>query len=308
MWHITLTKVCSVTTCTPMPLDDEEVPLVFVPVVSLDSWKVAPAELLSPGVLAQRSSAKGLENMALVMRDKSCDVLKLSARTGFRQLSSYHLDLLMSMLRPPFPNDRRLTRENDKLTFLLRHVLGDIPDDQVKAIIASRGKKTHEEPNNMLYDEEALEKLGHCMDDDDFQIVKDHSKAVRKQRQAKVVVEVAPKAPVERRPEAVGSRPWTVRPLPVQDDWDLQQARCYLPKAKGVSLSKDVRRFSRWTGVYPKGPTSHVSKSWGPRTGFSVHSALCFVLHQLWQWHAAETGERVKWDFAAELPEPAIQG
>lgn len=69
-----------------------------------------------------------------------------------------------------------------------------------------------------------------------------------------MVVEAAPKAPVARPLEGVGPRPWIVRPLPAQDDWELQQARCYLPKAKGVGLSKDVRRFSRWTGVYPQGP------------------------------------------------------
>lgn len=183
MWRSNLTKVGSVTTCILRSPGDGDVPLWFVPVVSLDCWQVAPAELLPPGVLVHRSGAKGLGQMALVKREEACDVLELSARTGFRQLSSYHLDVLTSMLRPPFSNGRRPTRENDKLSLLLKHVLGDISDDHANAIIAGRGKDTHEGPDNMLYDEEALGELEHCMDDDDdFQIVKDHSKAVSKQR------------------------------------------------------------------------------------------------------------------------------
>lgn len=80
------------------------------------------------------------------------------------------------------------------------------------------------------------------------------------------------------------------------------------PQSEGGEPQQGCATVFTMDGCVPAGSTIPASKSWGPRAGFTVHHALCFVLHQLRQWHAAEAGEGVEPDFAAQLPEPAVQG
>eukprot|EP00959_Pyramimonas_sp_CCMP1952_P205097 4288828-Pyramimonas_sp.AAC.1 len=87
-------------------------------------------------------------------------------------------------------------------------------------------------------------------------------------------------------------RAWTVHDDPAPDaDVELAWARRFAPPF--ATLQKDAKRFQRWVGAYPKQlPPFSVSKSWGPKTTYTVKTALMFVLQTLWLWHEEETGEK----------------
>lgn len=68
------------------------------------------------------------------------------------------------------------------------------------------------------------------------------------------------------------------------------------PPVKGCSLSKDDRRFMRWSASYPRSaPPRLRSKVW-TQPGWTERRSLLFAVQWLWQCHAEATGEGCPWD------------
>lgn len=74
-----------------------------------------------------------------------------------------------------------------------------------------------------------------------------------------------------------------------------------------MTLSRDDRRFSRWSGSYPTRaqPPIYVTKAWGGQTGLNLEGALIHVLRTLWLWHEEATGEPCPYQWPEQWGPPS---
>lgn len=280
---------------------------VFVmALTTLERVKVAKVRVASPAGFSSLTGLKNLPSQLYVTHDEPKPILVAAAEDAFKQCKVPHLERLMQYLRLRFPPNRRPTREMDMVEALMRHCWPDATDDQIKKAMASRNNKT-DFSASLLSDPENLEHISTGLDADDFLEIKKTAKRIQQTSEKKPASTQGP-APAASGPrpatparsgpategEAQSDRPWKLRPLPSGDeDISLVEARAFLPQGvAGVTLTKDVKRFSRWSVHYPRpSPPTNCSKSWGPNTGHSVSSALRWVLVQCWQWHKESTNE-----------------
>jgi hypothetical protein len=260
---------------------------------------------LAPVQLAAKLNDPSVADQVALTRGPSQDVVQAAARHGFSQMTVPMLDKLMTMREMRFATGKRPARELDVVVALVENCIPNCSSEDVAAALAARKRALSEDGCSMLANPANLEKLEEAVDEDDYEIIK---KATKHLQKVKANVQAAQQSAQLSRADAQQAQPaagqeWRLRPLPAVDDWTLHSAKDHLPNVHPkATLSKDVKRFSRWSGTYPKAAPCTVSKSWGPRTGFTVHSALCYVLHQLWVWHEEETGDKPPFDFLASLP------
>ena len=229
-------------------------------------------------------------------------VLEHAARQGFRHMNSSHLDKLMSKLGLRFPSGSRPTRIADMVRTLVRRMLPTATDEEVEQCLAQRPQKFTYKTS--LQDPANLQHIEHAIDEDDLVAIKE---SVQREKKAQVAAKATrdPEtaiAPTHGVGDAIGKgagKEWQVRPCPSgPEDMDVATARSYLPTVAGIALTKDVKRFSRWSLYFPKdSPPYYCTKAWGARTGLSVRAALRVVLKQAWEWYHEQTGKPVELSF-----------
>ena len=282
---------------------NEPKPWFFLPLVALDTVKVAETKVLSPVAFARTFQDATVASKILFDKPApSEDVLKLAARQGFKMMNAHWLEKLYCHLKIT-SEGRRPTRQKDFAIALIQHVFPEATDEFIAEALSCRNRTTLDE-NSVVGLEHNMECIEHSIDEDDNDVLKKTIKAAKEQAQQKRAESALDKPPAAKppaQPPQGPKKPRVMRPLPVQDDWVMAHARVFLPQIKGCSLNRDVKRFSRWTGTYsgkPSPPFS-VSKSWGPTTGYTVHTSLVFVLKQLWLWHGDVSQEQCPFQLEA---------
>lgn len=217
-------------------------------------------------------------------------------------MPAFLLPKLMALRRMRSPAGKRPSREKDMIAALIKDILPNEAEALIPLAWDIRCCKDRDHWKSVFDDPACLDKLETSLDLDDLCEIKAsaqkraaRNKAIDKSRFQDVEKPSAPPVAASLAGEAsqAGDAPptWRARPLPSGDeDVDLALARGFLPPLRGVTLSKDIRRFSRWGATYPRPcPPTHTTKSWGPKTGLTVSEALRVVIRQV--WHTAETGQ-----------------
>ncbi|CAK0870235.1 unnamed protein product [Prorocentrum cordatum] len=327
--------------------------MIFImPINSIDGLKrikVCKVMALSPLGAARHSAmipSNGLAARLIIDNNKTENALKMAALRGLKELDSFWLPRLLSILKMRFTSASRPTNVKGMVTAIIREIIPGASDEVIDNALYCRGQ-VHETKGatSVLSDPENLEKIETGLDTDDMLVVKKAAEQVRakvnyNKQQAKenskdrvgkggagpgppeasasnggaaaaasssasgggaVPMELEAAAPAA----STAPRAWTVHDDPAPDaDVELAWARRFAPPF--ATLQKDAKRFQRWVGAYPKQlPPFSVSKSWGPKTTYTVKTALMFVLQTLWLWHEEETGEKCPcalWGDNAGLP------
>lgn len=304
VWRMTFKKVgCQKVFISRGP--EEAEPWFFVPIVDYKQWRVSKVEALPPVAMAKRVQDPGLMDVVAMVKGDIVDPVVAAARVGFRQMTLAVMGKLVAELKMVFTGGKKPKLEQDMVQSLCWAVIPNCTDEDVRAALVARKVKYHDLCDSLLVSPANLEKIEHGLEEDDFHIIKEAAtKAYKEKTATEVVTEAVPR--LRRATPAERADGWALRPLP-ESEWTLATARALMPDVRGAVLSQDARRFARWSAKYPRQAPCNVSKSWGPRTGFTIHSSLCFVLHQIWRWHHDATGDVIPWDFAAGLPDPAAQ-
>ena len=278
--------------------------LFLLPVTHLEGCKVAKVQALSPIGLAKLTKQDAPRACVYITMGGVEAVEKAAAREGFRGLTCAFLEKAMTHFKLRFALGARPTRERDMVSALVRACWPEATEAELAASLKARGQThTLDDANAVLLDPEEIDALDIGLDADDLKVVKDQAKkvkAARDHRQARLAAESAPirmeelvAVPEEITAAEEHRKDWAVRPFPTADeDISLAIAKTFLPEVRGCTITKDAKRFSRWSASYPRlFPPTHVSKSWGPTTGHTVSTSLEFVVRTLWEWHEFETGE-----------------
>jgi hypothetical protein len=276
--------------------------LFVLPLYAIENVKVSKARVFSPIGFATHTEDPSSRTQVYVTQGPVETVEKAAAREGFRGMGCAHLEKLMTFFKLRFRSNEKPTKEVSMVKALVRACWPEASEEEIERALQARGKTLVDHTMAVLPDPEDLDNMDIGLDPDDLKAVKHQATIVKAARAKKSTppsctpateaasVVVIDTAVLEKLPE---DRGWTERPFPSADeDITLAIAKMFLPAARGCTLSKDTKRFSRWAGTYVRpSPPTHVSKSWGPTTGHSVGSALQFVIKTLWSWHEAETGE-----------------
>lgn len=284
------------------PLVEGAMVATFVwPISDLVGYKVSKAEVHSPVGFAALANDPGASMRVEVTIGPVRTIEEAAAEDGFRCLQATHLEKFAAYRKMRFSKQSRPKREADWVLALIGDILPNASDELKAKAMEARSMKTYDETRSLLCDTNNLDVIELGLEDDDFQEVKKVSKALAKEKEKRETSKKAAVATSASTSKASGKkgtadeegRTWHLRPLPSHDeDVSLEQARTFLPKVVGCTLSKDIKRFSRWSCKYPRScPPCNVTKSWGPMSGESVSSALSVVLKQVWAWHTSETGE-----------------
>lgn len=272
-------------------------PWYLKPITDIDDIDVKKASLLPPARSAQLllDGSEPLNRLVLSLQSGAPEPpLTLAASEGFPQLTTYYLRKLMSELGVS-GGFKRSPTEKDMVMRLLQHVFADIDKPRMEEIFRRRGMQVAEVCDDILVNHTDLDLLGEVLEPDDHDELK---KVVKKAAASKPAVKpgqspATPGGGAGHPGASAGpGRAWTVRPFPTEQSWTVERARTFLPKAPKVSLTRDDRRFSRWSGSYPRSrPPVYVTKAWGAQTGLSLEGALIHALKMLWAWHHEATGE-----------------
>jgi len=275
---------------TPAVPPSQPRPWTFLPVTNFEVIKATLLEVATPGMMADFPREHRPAGTRLISYYEPEPLLQASARLGFKNMTVHYLDKMLAECKLQFAPGQRPITEPQQVTALMRHAIEECTDDDVAAALAFRGKTVERDTisSSILTVGDNLSQLEHSMDADDYVFLKG---AVKESLGG------ASSANTGRNLDP--ARPWTLRPMPKAATWTLTEARKYLPKVRGCTLAKDVKRFSRWTGMYPrKTPPFYCTKSWGDETKLSQHTALIIVLKQMWIWHEDATGEPCLWEFS----------
>ena len=292
-----------------LPRNLQEGNIFVLPITDLEGVRVGIVNVLAPAALAlQLESTDTPFSLSAVLQD-TVDPLYAAALEGFRCLHSVHLGKLMSKLHMTFAKYKRPTKDVDMVRALILHIMPDASEDIIAAGLAARDRRPIDCESSLLANADNLDLLATGLDVDDFAEIKKTAKAVveskvKTKQAATVVSEGEVKSSTvagegDKAPSA-HDKAWALRPMPPTDeDVSLTDAKQFLPRVPGCVLSKDIKRFSRWSCKYPRpSPPCNFSKSWGPMTGETVCSAMRVVLQRIWLWHTTETGEACPFDFS----------
>ena len=276
-------------------------PWYLHPVTTTDSVFVHPATMVPPAEVrkscpADASVPDGMVFAKIDRVAKQQPLLQFAARDGFSQLNCFFLKKLMVRLGLRALNGR----EADLVRRLIKHSIPEMPEEEIQAILKKRGARTPDAMQSILQHQENLDFVGDILEPDDHTMLKDHVKStkLRKSKAPKEKPEY-PGPGVGKDGGAVGQK-WEVRPFPTEPHWSLANAKEFLPPRSGCTLTKDEKRFSRWSSFYPRDcPPRHITKSWGPQTGLNVQASLEFVLSTVWKWHTECTGERCPFEWTS---------
>ena len=303
VWRMTFKKVGSQKVFISRGPEEAE-PWFFVPIVDYKQLRVSKVEAMPPVAMARRVQDPGLRDAVAMVKGDMVDPVVAAARSGFRQMALAVMGKLVVELKMVFTGGKKPKLEQDMVQSLCWAVIPNCTDEDVRAALVARKVKYHGLCDSLLVSPANLEKIEHGFEEDDFHIKEPATKAYKEKTATQVVTEAAPR--LRRATPAERADGWALGPL-LESGWTLATARALMPDVRGALLGQDTRRFARWSAKYPKQAPCNVSKSWGPRTGSTIHSSLCFVLHQVWRWHHDATGDVIPWDFAAGMPDPAAQ-
>lgn len=244
--------------------------LIFtMPIVDLAGVKVAKAVAQSPAAFANEVANKACPQMAFLRTAGAPqDVWESAAREGFKCMPAFLLPKLMALRRMRFPAGKRPSREKDMIAALIKDILPNEAEALIPLAWGIRCCKDRDHWKSVFDDPACLDKLETSLDLDDLCEIKAsaqkraaRNKAIDKSRFQDVEKPSAPPVAASLAGEAsqAGDAPptWRVRPLPSGDeDVDLALARGFLPPLRGVTLSKDLRRFSTRAHVRQRTPRS----------------------------------------------------
>jgi hypothetical protein len=304
MWHVRFWGE-KVFTCSHSSLYKSSLDRFFVlPLWCLDGVKVGTVQVESPVRFAATVKDSDVPMRVNVRLGQTQCVWMSSCHEGLPLLNCTHLDKLMSVRKMAFPVGLRPTRELDMCKALMKDIDPDMTDEAMAAVLQKRGKTAKAMESSLLEDLDNLGLIENGLDEDDWKIIKKVAgklaeEKVKPAKSSPAAAKTSPAIPHAGGHEAhdASSKAWKPRPFPDEsDDISLADAQTYCPP--GSHLAKDPKRFSRWSGKYPKpSPPTHVTKSWGPKSGLSVRSSLFHVLGTLWAWHKEQTGQDCPWQF-----------
>lgn len=269
--------------------------------------KVSRAEVHSPIAVAEMIGDMNVLQRVEVTIGPVKSAELAAAEDGFRCLRVSHLEKYAAYRKMRFSKRGRPRREADWVEALVKDIIPDADESVIQAALQARSKKFYDEAGSLLADDSNLEVIENGLDQDDLAEIKKTAKtlqAERSQREGGNKAGAQAKKTDQKNDKpgsgADESRGWKLREFPSGDeDFSLEEAQALLPRVPGCGLTKDVKRFSRWSAKYPRPvPPCNFCKSWGPMTGETVRSSLRVVMRQIWTWHHHETGEAcpISWD------------
>ena len=224
--------------------------------------------------------------IGLTKQGAKLSLLRFAASRGFRRLIVPYMIKLCRVLKV-----KHARTDVELLMILASKVLGSCSQQQLQEMMAWRGEQiaeTEPDATSMLLHAANLEIITDGIEEEG---VAKHAQKLKekilKKRAAKTASTPAASSSgaAPPAPEVLAIARGTLRELPEQGSFTLEEARKYIPDVPGCRLSKDLVRHNRWQCSYPRTGQVSTSKAFGPGTGLSDRVALGYVLNKIWAWH-----------------------
>ena len=262
------------------------------------------AVVVPPGKAAKELKDSCSDALLITADGPPEDVLSVSAKTGLEGMLVEHLSKLMTHLGMKFATGTRPTKETELIAALIRHINPWATDEDILQAIAFRKKVAIDASWSLLHYPDNLDQIENGVDQDDLLEIKKTLKDTKHTSKPGERTSTPKDRPLHRDDQSPGPAPpkvWKLRPRPSGDEAvELELAKGFLPKVKGVTLSKDTKRFSRWSGHFQsKAPPRYVTKSWAPRPAstrarrFELSCSSC-----AWNFEQPGPHEACPWDLA----------
>jgi hypothetical protein len=257
-------------------------------VVDENAWVTIPVSPLPPCVAAH-TMGKVKFSIYLELPSLACTpILTYAAKQAFKGMTVPMMQRLVSHLKLEFERGGKPTREWDVTQTLVKHVLPKAAPGEVEAIMAKRDACPTPVYTTYLTTK-AMDACRDAMDADEF------DNAVHElERESKKVSRSQAKAPHKPKASAKPPRKPTARaprPDPSQN-YTQEEAKAFLPIAKGCTIIKDIKLHMRWQVHYPR-TSSPFSMSCA--FGANQHEALLVCLRWVWEQHVLHGGEACPW-------------
>ena len=289
-------------------------PINVIPIISAKGWRTCDLEGVSPEQFAAHAAAHAQPaqpQVTLRATSAAIPLLEHAALSGFRSLTVPFMQKLITQLDiiPKGSGARPRTMEG-VLNVLLPHCLPKHTPSELEEIVKHRCKpKAEELETSVLLAGDNAELAADCMEEDD---ARDAMQEVQKTK-AKIAKARAERASSAKVAQAAASQGGTrasgsgaaasiARSVaPLQDGqvaYSLEEARAYLPKVAGCTLSMERTWHHRWRARYPKAgkfPERQTSMCFGGSV--PEQSSLLYCIRFTWECHAAATGAACPWVF-----------
>ena len=214
-------------------------------------------------------------------------ILTYAARQAFKGMAVPMMQKLVGHLKLELERGGKPTREWDVTQTLAKHVLPNAAPGEVEAIMAKRDACPTPVYTTYLATK-ALDACRNAMDADEFdtavpELERESKKVARGQAKAQ------PKQKASAKPPARAAT--ALRPDPGQT-YTQDDAKAFLPVAKGCTITTDVNLHMRWKVYYPR---TRSPFSMSCASGSSQNEALLACLRWVWEQHVAHGGSACPW-------------
>jgi hypothetical protein len=279
-----------------------------------DNFKIMRTKGVSPARASKVLTCANKFQLCYKLDGAAMSVGLAAARAGFRNTTMRFLEKLYRSLEHPEGTHMALT-EMALVQQLVRHYIPDITDDEMKEILAKRGK-SQRTIESALDDEANVELAGEVLEEDEMDVLE--------KEQARKAKKLGGAHPGEGGGAASSStglksrgafreddprvHAYGVLPRDVGDEsLSLEWARQFAPEVKGCKMDIDTTDFYRWKLTYVVGDHSRMhTKSWN-NVEVTRLSALVDVLQWAWAQHFLATGQKCPYNLDL-LPEIVLHG
>lgn len=286
--------------------------IVWKTVSDIDVWEVAPVELASPLIMSSRHKVKSpLDIMHVRLAGPFQSVLVASAMTGFRDVSDFFLERLLTYLAvPPIQGQEPPTTVLARVERLLLHLVPGLRADQTADIIALRVAPKYSQAGSqsmgLLGEPDIMATADDVMEPADKTAAREHVDDAKACKVAEVKVLDFLKAKGYPVPKTLafaqsysdelgarkGKQKQIVRLL-------RESAKAFLPSALGGGVVLQPYPSRRSFQIYYPTvcpPRSHCER-WGGDTQRSEQQALTLCLQWAWAHHTSQTKEVCPYEF-----------
>lgn len=281
------------------PREDGRPPWCQVFIDDPAHWHVCEVEIRPPSVVAATFPADAQKPVgcALVPLGAPMKLLKQAAKHAFRQLSVEHLRALVNDKGWTWPRPKPRS-EFGLAFFAIKCVEPDLDEQAItERIRAMRGASPSVEWNSVL-NEVIVESLDGLLDKDDVRDARQHvqqKELKRTLKKAKAAAKSGARGSGASSSASSKERPTTrIKHVVNLHSFTREEVLCFLPKMKGVSITRDGKRHMRWTCSYLADEPPY-SKSCVWNEHISESSSVLTVLKWCWEEHSAHTGEECPW-------------
>lgn len=272
---------------------------------ALSDWKAIAVDVLPPCQVRANSPEVSCSKIVLRVAGEAENIATFSARKAFPGLTVPLLAKLWSVLKV---ESRRPSSEMGYLKVLLNHLLPDLTDDELAAIISlRRSKLVKEATSSVLLDHANLEMTRHLIEEDIVQDITKYQKERGTHPSSKPPSSSAPNpgpgvtstaASASTGSAASSSRPQAK--LHFSGYHTPEGAKALIPQVAGCWIKRDDVRHMRWAAHYPMpaGTQSHWTKTWNEH--YPESKALHYCVQKVWSAHHSVTGEPIPWTFDEE--------